>query len=206
MNKNIRFSSLFALNKVVILLIFFWIFYTLSHGAYESLPYALKSLTPEDMIFLGFLVICSEIGIAISSVMLIINVFKRYYKRQMRRFMIIVVIIAIMLFFVYYTSTSVHSDESKAKIIINTTLPYVCGSERFQPTIIRVIIGVNSTITWKNISPFTQSIISMNGSFSSGPIPPGDKWTYTFTKPGIYKYRNGFYPWSQGIVIVDETQ
>ncbi len=206
MNKNIKFSSLFTLNKIVILLIFFWIFYTLSHGAYESLPYALKSLTTEDMIFLGFLVVFSEIGLVVSSAVLIINVFKRYYKRQVGRFTIMVIVIVIMLFFVYYTSASVYSDESKATIIINTTLPYVCGSERFQPTIVRVIIGVNNTITWKNISPFTQSIIFMNGSFSSGPIPPGSKWTYTFTKPGIYKYRNGFYPWSQGIIIVDGPQ
>ncbi|MEM3832979.1 MAG: hypothetical protein QW128_05210 [Thermoprotei archaeon] len=205
MNKNTEFFSRFMSSKTVVSLILFWILYTLSHGAYESLPYVLKSLSPEDMEFLGFLVLFSEMGIMASFIALIVNVFQHSYSRRARRLTIIAVIAIIMLFFIYYVNTYAYSYENRAVIIVNTKLPYVCGSEVFQPAIIRIIIGVNNTITWKNVSPFTQSIISMNNSFSSGPIPPGGEWSYTFTKPGIYKYRNGFYPWVQGTIIVDEA-
>lgn len=175
----------------------------MSHGAYESLPYSLQSLDVQDMEFLGLLVIFSEIGIAVSFVLVLINVMKHFNKNWIKIFMILMIVIVIVLFAMNYFDINVQ-NKNETTIIIDTALPYVCGSERFQPPVVRVIVGINNTITWKNLSPFTQSIVSVDGSFSSGPIPPGGKWVYTFTKPGIYRYRNGFYAWVQGVIIVDK--
>ncbi len=196
----------FKLRKPLFYLILFWILYTLFHAAYETFPYALKSITINDMEFLGSLVIISEIGIAISFMIVLFNIFK-YYKDKISHgkiltILMIILIIPVTLF--YYSGVNTYQVKRSPTIIIDTALPYVCGSEIFRPSVIKVIIGINNTVVWKNISPYTQSVVSFDNSFSSGPIPPGGEWTFTFTKNGTYRYRSGFYSWVQGVVIVEE--
>jgi plastocyanin len=39
-------------------------------------------------------------------------------------------------------------------------------------------------------------------SWDSGLIPPGEKWTHTFDKPGEYRYHCEPHPWKKGVIRV----
>ena len=72
----------------------------------------------------------------------------------------------------------------------------------YTPQTIRVVIGVNSTVTWVSHSISYDTVTARGGEFGSGIIPPGGTFTYTFTSPGSYEYYCQFHPWMTGVVLV----
>ena len=75
-------------------------------------------------------------------------------------------------------------------------------SWQFTPQTIRVVLGVNSTVTWVSRSFSFDSVQETGGSFSSGPIGPGQTWSHTFSEPGTYSYYCTYHPWMKGTVVV----
>ena len=73
---------------------------------------------------------------------------------------------------------------------------------QYSPQVIRVVLGVNSTVTWTSHSISYDSVTSRTGAFDSGPIPPGGTFTCTFTVPGTYEYYCVYHPWMSGEVQV----
>jgi plastocyanin len=73
---------------------------------------------------------------------------------------------------------------------------------QYSPDSIRVMIGVNSTVTWVSHSLAFDTVTGVNASFSSGQIAPGQTYTYTFLQPGTYQYRCIYHPWMVGYVTV----
>lgn len=73
-------------------------------------------------------------------------------------------------------------------------------SWQYSPQSIRVVLGVNSTVTWVSRSISYDTVTDRAGSFSSGSIPPGGTFTYTFSTPGVYDYYCQFHPWMTGTV------
>ena len=80
-------------------------------------------------------------------------------------------------------------------------------------------IGVNDTVTWINqdteshtvtsgIGGGMESLVNVNkkgsptGDFNSGLFKPGQSWTHTFTKSGVYNYFCTIHPWMEGILKV----
>lgn len=80
-------------------------------------------------------------------------------------------------------------------------------------------IGVNDTVTWINqdteahtvtsgIGGGMESLVNVNkkgsptGYFNSGLFKPGQSWTHTFTKSGVYNYFCTIHPWMEGILEV----
>jgi plastocyanin len=80
-------------------------------------------------------------------------------------------------------------------------------------------IGVNDTVTWINqdteshtvtsgIGGGMESLVNVNkkgsptGDFNSGLFKPGQSWTHTFTKPGMYNYYCTIHPWMEGVINV----
>ena len=43
-------------------------------------------------------------------------------------------------------------------------------------------------VTWVNDDDKPHTITSDSGDFDSGPIGPGETWSWTFTQPGAYEY------------------
>ena len=72
----------------------------------------------------------------------------------------------------------------------------------YTPQAIRVVIGVNATVTWVSHSISYDTVTARGGEFSSGNIPPGGTFTYTFTAPGTYDYYCVYHPWMTGTVTV----
>lgn len=78
--------------------------------------------------------------------------------------------------------------------------------ENYSPQVIKVVLGVNSTVVWLNEDLVPSSVTSDQGHFDSGPIQPNQTWSYTFTKEGIYDYHSEPHPWMKGVVIVTTAE
>ena len=72
----------------------------------------------------------------------------------------------------------------------------------YSPQTIRVVLGVNATVTWVSRSISYDTVTGRDGAFGSGVIPPGGTFTYAFTAPGTYDYFCQFHPWMTGTVVV----
>ncbi len=75
-------------------------------------------------------------------------------------------------------------------------------SWQFTPQTIKVVLGVNATVTWVSRSISYDTVTDRGGSFSSGPIAPGGTFSYTFTSPGDFAYYCQYHPWMTGEVVV----
>lgn len=75
-------------------------------------------------------------------------------------------------------------------------------SWQYSPQTVRVVAGVNATVTWVSRSIAYDTVTGSGGTFGSGAIPPGGTFTYTFTAPGVYSYYCQYHPWMTGTVVV----
>ncbi len=49
-------------------------------------------------------------------------------------------------------------------------------------------IPAGTTVTWINRGHNMHSVVSRDGAFGQGRIPPGESYSFTFDTPGTYKY------------------
>ncbi|HUK80027.1 MAG TPA: DUF1404 family protein [Nitrososphaerales archaeon] len=75
-------------------------------------------------------------------------------------------------------------------------------SWQYFPQQIKVVLGVNSTVTWVSRSVAYDTVTDRGGTFGSGAIPPGGTFAHTFTAPGVYDYYCLYHPWMTGTVTV----
>jgi plastocyanin len=75
---------------------------------------------------------------------------------------------------------------------------------QFRPQGIRVKPG--TTVTWVNNDPVIHNVRQVESVFlSPDVVQPGDTFSYTFDKPGKYRYQCTFHhPNMNGVVIVEE--
>lgn len=86
-------------------------------------------------------------------------------------------------------------------VVVN---PLGSGSDAslsFKPPRVRVVIGVNNTVTWVNEDLVPHKVTSMDRDFDFL-LQPGEKISYTFTSPGTYEYFCTLHPWMNGVVEV----
>jgi plastocyanin len=76
-------------------------------------------------------------------------------------------------------------------------------SPGFSPDVIVVVFGVNNTVTWTNDDSVPHAIASNIAGFDSGNLSTGQSFTYTFSKFGTFNIQCKYYPWIQGMVIVE---
>jgi plastocyanin len=66
-----------------------------------------------------------------------------------------------------------------------------------------VTIAVGDTVTWDMTdAQLAHSSTADDGSWDSGYIPPGEKWTHTFNQAGDFPYRCSPHPWKKGVIHV----
>lgn len=73
---------------------------------------------------------------------------------------------------------------------------------QYSPQVIRVVLGVNSTVTWVSHSVSYDTVTSSDGVVVSGPIAPGQSFTFSFSRVGEVDYHCAYHPWMVGKVIV----
>jgi plastocyanin len=59
-----------------------------------------------------------------------------------------------------------------------------------------------TTVTWINDDDTAHTIMAMDKSFRSKPLDTGDRFAFTFTKPGEYTYFCTVHPMMTGKVVV----
>jgi plastocyanin len=75
-------------------------------------------------------------------------------------------------------------------------------SWQYTPQVVTVVLGANATVTWVSHSISYDTVTDREGSFSSGPIAPGQSYTHTFLSPGEYNYFCQYHPWMTAKIIV----
>jgi len=73
----------------------------------------------------------------------------------------------------------------------------------FAPQGIRVKPG--TTVTWVNKDPAVHNVRQVESAFLSPDVNPGEKFTFTFDRPGRYRYQCTYHhPNMNGVVFVGE--
>ena len=72
----------------------------------------------------------------------------------------------------------------------------------FSPAAIKITAGTK--VTWTNFDVVVHTVTSQSGptSFNSGTIANNGTFSYTFNKPGVYKYYCAIHPYMKGEVYV----
>jgi plastocyanin len=84
---------------------------------------------------------------------------------------------------------------------------YVEGGQHLNPQEITVVLGINSTVTWINEDDVSHGIVSDDSKHnwsSKGIFKPGESFSVTFNKTGIFGYYGQPHPSMTGKVIVLE--
>ena len=70
----------------------------------------------------------------------------------------------------------------------------------FGPTTLTVAAG--TTVTWTNRDDIPHTVVSDDKIFKSKVLDTDEKFSYTFSKPGIYPYFCSLHPKMTGKVVV----
>jgi plastocyanin len=129
--------------------------------------------------------------------------------------MVVGVAFIIMFSFPYSINQNVAIIPKQVSIV---TIPKEAHDKNFEPSTIKVVIGLNNTVRWMNEDSVPYTIVSdtdyidpysgwfttekrseeKGGSF----VMPGQFFEFTFTKPGEYGYHSVPHPQMRGTVIV----
>jgi plastocyanin len=73
----------------------------------------------------------------------------------------------------------------------------------YDPDVIKVVIGVNNTVVWRNNDNVAHTATGINFTgFNTGNIEPGASASYTFNTAGTYPYHCLYHTGMVGTVIV----
>jgi plastocyanin len=70
----------------------------------------------------------------------------------------------------------------------------------FGPATLTVAVG--TTVTWTNRDNIPHVVVSTDSVFKSKVLDTGEKFSYTFTKPGTFPYLCSIHPKMTGKVVV----
>ncbi len=65
-----------------------------------------------------------------------------------------------------------------------------------------ITIAKGSSVTWTNNGPSTHTVTAGDGSFNSGNLPSGGKFSHTFSTTGTFAYHCAIHPQMTGSVVV----
>jgi plastocyanin len=94
------------------------------------------------------------------------------------------------------------SSVAGAGVIIVSGAGANTNSAGYSPSSITVVIGVNDTVTWKNMDTAPHTVTAKDGTFDSGNLDSGQSYTHTFTTPGTYQIFCKYHSWMHGTVTV----
>lgn|SRR5487761_2312851 len=83
----------------------------------------------------------------------------------------------------------------------NTT-PDAVTIQNFSFTSGALHISAGATVTWTNLDNTTHTVTADDGSFNSGNIGTGQKYTHTFQTAGTIPYHCSFHPMMTGTIVV----
>ncbi len=66
----------------------------------------------------------------------------------------------------------------------------------------QVTVPVGATVTWTNNDDIPHTVRAVDGSFHSPALDSDERYSFTFTKPGVYSYFCSLHPKMVGKVVV----
>ena len=74
------------------------------------------------------------------------------------------------------------------------------GNFTFKAPVTSVKVG--TTVTWTNGDDIPHTVVSRDGVFKSKVLDSGDKFSFTFAKPGQFGYFCSLHPHMTGAIVV----
>src|SRR3954471_16602651 len=74
------------------------------------------------------------------------------------------------------------------------------GNFTFKAPVVTVKAG--TTVTWTNGDDIPHTVVSKDGLFKSKVLDTGERFSFTFAKPGQFGYYCSLHPYMTGIVTV----
>jgi plastocyanin len=71
----------------------------------------------------------------------------------------------------------------------------------FGPRTLRIARG--TTVTWTNTDDEPHTVVSETALWKSPPLDTDDHFSFTFEKPGTYKYFCSIHPYMEGEIVVE---
>ena len=65
-----------------------------------------------------------------------------------------------------------------------------------------VTVTPGSTVTWKNLDGEPHTVASLDGLFRSKALDEGDSYSFTFDRPGVFKYICSIHPTMKATITV----
>jgi plastocyanin len=63
-------------------------------------------------------------------------------------------------------------------------------------------VATGATVTWKNLDGEPHTVVSVDGAFRSPALDENDTYSFTFKKPGTYKYVCSIHPKMMATITV----
>ena len=89
---------------------------------------------------------------------------------------------------------SAYATESPASTVV------LAKEFMFSPNTVNVSAG--STVTWTNRDEEPHTVVSDTGLFRSGAMDTNDSFSFTFDKPGTYRFICSIHPQMVGTIVV----
>jgi plastocyanin len=64
-------------------------------------------------------------------------------------------------------------------------------------------VKIGTTVTWENREDTPHTVASSTKLFRSNALDTGDKFSFTFTTPGVYQYFCSLHPHMIGTIVVE---
>jgi len=104
------------------------------------------------------------------------------------------VLIAMLLLFAGSSSVKANDQPSAANVAVKID-NFVFGPQT-------ITVPVGTTVTWTNSDDIPHTAVSTDGVFKSKVMDTDEKFSYTFTKAGMYPYYCSVHPKMTGQVVV----
>ncbi len=85
-------------------------------------------------------------------------------------------------------------------LALAASVPVTVSNYMFAP--VNITIHPGYSVVWTNKDDVAHTVTGAKAGFDSGALPPGQSFTYRFTKPGKYKYHCALHPQMQATVTV----
>jgi plastocyanin len=96
-------------------------------------------------------------------------------------------------------TTSVAADMSRAAPARASAAVQI-GNFTFKAPVLTVKPG--TTVTWTNGDDIPHTVVSKDGVFKSKVLDTGDRFSFTFAKPGQFGYFCSLHPHMTGLIVV----
>jgi plastocyanin len=80
------------------------------------------------------------------------------------------------------------------------TITVQIRSSGFSPS--TITIGHGDRVTWHDADRVNHQVVADDGSFASPILHPGNSWTFTFTRAGVFRYHDALAPKLRGKITV----